>query len=142
MPTKNIGKIARAKSRKYAAGPGGRPLLFPNADSFSDIFEHVDSGKKIVAVLKSDDPQIKDKMGIGNWVMMSGGKSFHATPKKVVIEALEKSLILVNYDEIYFEIVDRGGGDALVLAKYNQIIGSRYLAIIDPRTIPNYKPKR
>ena len=40
--------------------------------------------------MKSDYPGSKDKMGIGNWVMMSGGKSFHASPKKVVIEALEK----------------------------------------------------
>jgi hypothetical protein len=142
MPTKNVGTVSRAKSRKYSASPGGTPILFPKADSFFDIFDQVDSEKKTVAVMKSDYPGSKDKMGIGNWVMMSGGKSFHASPKKVVIEALEKTLIIVNYDTIYFEIVDRGGGNALVIAKYNHIIGSRWLAFIDPRTIPNYKPKR
>ena len=138
------GASQRAKERKYTESEG-RKVLFPEADTFKDIFEQVDSGKKIVAVIKSDYEK-GSQMSVSNWVSSSRvghgvDHSFYATPKKSVIEAIEENMIIVSYDEIYFEIVDRGGGSALVLAKYNQIIGSRYLAFIDPKTIPGYGKK-
>ena len=129
-----------AKSVAFAKETLGKTVLVPSASKFSDIFESVDAGKKIVAVMTAD----KDRMKISNWVRVGKAhkvrgeypSSFHATPKKSVLEAMDKSMIVVKYDEIYFEITVRSAGEALVTAKHNQILGDRWLGFIDPKTIP------
>jgi hypothetical protein len=128
----------RQESRRFLERQG-RPVLMKGADSFNDVFESVDQGKKIVAVSTAKMGRTTERMGFSNFVSMSrvpGRHSMYATPKREVLQALEGSMIVVAHDEVYFEIVDRGGGNALVVAKHNAIIGSRYVAIIDPSTIP------
>ena len=141
MPTKSngSGKAARTKERKFAADQG-RTVLFPDVETFSGIFEGVDPGKKIVAVIQSDYDK-KAKMGISNFVSLSSGGSFYASPKKEVLQLIERNMVIVAYDEIYFKIVIRSKNSALVVAQHNQIIGSRWLAIIDPKTVPSIKSK-
>jgi len=44
-------------------------------------------------------------------------------------------MLPVDYDSIYFTINARDDVTALVTAQYNQIIGSRWLALIDANSI-------
>lgn len=51
---------------------------------------------------------------------------------------LETTILHVPNDSIYFELIRRDDGTALVTAQYNVIIGSRWLAVIDAATIPAF----
>lgn len=141
MATKFTKSVAFAKQI-------GKTILFPGGSKFSDFFESVDSGKKIVAVMvstfSSTGRKQNDSQKISNFVSITKAAkvkkeyphSFYATPKKDVLAAMDKNMIVVNYDEIYFQISVRSATEALVLAKHNQIIGDRWLGFIDPKTIP------
>lgn len=73
---------------------------------------------------------VSDPLGV-HW------RSMWVRPTLALWLKLHETMIKVDYDAIYFHIVIRTDG-ALVLAQYNQIIGSRWIALIDPATIPTY----
>jgi hypothetical protein len=39
-------------------------------------------------------------------------------------------------DGLYFQLIQWNADEAVIILNHNQIIGSRWLAVIDPRTIP------
>ena len=45
-------------------------------------------------------------------------------------------MLLLDNDTMTFQITERSSGTALVTIQYSLILGSRWLAIIDPATIP------
>jgi hypothetical protein len=45
-------------------------------------------------------------------------------------------MLQIDHDTIYFEIVERQDNTALIVAKYNAIIGGRWLAVIPGSEIP------
>lgn len=68
--------------------------------------------------------------------------TFYVKPRQEVLDALRAEMILVDGDTVSFEGVVRGEADAvdtttlLVIAKYGQIIGSRWLGIIPALELP------
>lgn len=59
-----------------------------------------------------------------------------AVPSQEVIDAVRTNMLCIAYDSIYFALHFDDDGTARVYATYNQIIGSRLLAIVDAATIP------
>lgn len=124
-------------------------MPFKDAKSFFDVFES--------AVPYDHKQPLKDRLEwtmvgdykelanhhtsgnvITNYCMVSGKeyRSFHVRPKQEVIEYVRNNMIPVYYDHIYFQVVVRNDNTALITASYNQIIGSRWLALVDADTVP------
>lgn len=62
-------------------------------------------------------------------------KSFNVIPSSAVLGAIEKTMLTIDYDQIYFEVISRPEWDYIsVYAKYNQILGSRLIAIVDKQS--------
>jgi hypothetical protein len=80
-------------------------------------------------------------MHIGNHLVISGPGVDYTSGKVYVtsytVELAEQHLIPIAYDEIYFELI-MFDDCAHLYIKYNQIIGSRLMAIIDLATIPDW----
>ncbi len=51
-------------------------------------------------------------------------------PTEALMTFMRTDMVLVNHDEIYFKVYLYENGSARVWAQYNQIIGSRLLAIL------------
>jgi len=135
----------REETRKYATATRG--LLMPRAYRFSQLFDPPAPSKKIVATFTAKGSLTRggrrksESMKVSNWINVSGAGagihgSFYANPKSALIERLKATHLVVDHDELYFEIVIRDKASALVLSKHNQILGSRQIAVIDPSTIP------
>lgn len=60
-------------------------------------------------------------------------------PRKAVIDAIGERVILSDGYTFHFEVIVRGDGTALVIVKHDQIIGSRWLAIIHAETVPGFR---
>ena len=75
-------------------------------------------------------PDCKTPAYIQCWLTFSGHKfdSLDVLPTQELIEYVDKNMLAIDYDRIYFEIVTRDDCYAL-RANYNQILGSRLLAI-------------
>lgn len=62
-------------------------------------------------------------------------KSFNVIPSSAVLDAIEKTMLVIDYDEIYFDFISLPEWDYVtVYAKYNQILGSRLIAIVDKQS--------
>lgn len=53
-----------------------------------------------------------------------------------LVEWISENMLNISHDNIYFEAILRNDGSCLLVAQHNQIIGSRYLAYLDPETLP------
>ena len=121
----------------------GRKIAFPDARSLADLFDDViqidpRSGLQAptVATFPSWDKGNRSKSYLSGYMTVGAGHSFHVKPKSEVVEFIRNNMLHGSNDRIYFRVVVWENGEALVMAEYNQIIGSSYLAVIDAATIP------
>lgn len=135
----------RALRRRYGrAGYTSKPLVFPDVRSFGELFEGYAPWNSTLSRRSTPQafPPVKvegAKGSIGPYLVVSGGehRSMAVKPNQAVIDYIVSNMFsILSDDTIYFEIVIRDENEALVTAKYNKIIGSRWLALIDPKTIP------
>lgn len=136
-----------AKTSK-AYVPPGHDLLFPWATRFEQLFEtwgptRDPSWSTKIGWISTPGmhPAMKrESMTITPFVSVrekgGGYRSFYAKPRAEVVTKLQRSMVISNYDQIGFQIVVRDARQALVSAQHSQIIGSRWLAFIDPKSIP------
>ena len=104
-----------------------KEIAFPNIRRFSDLFGEIEPKK---------DRPFADKAVISNWLHYSKPyRSEYREPRPIVLEYIRGNMLPVDYDSIYFEVIDRGDNETLIVAKYNQIIGSRWLAIVDTDSV-------
>lgn len=81
-------------------------------------------------------------MVIGNYLQMRymdesiGHHSFAITPTEELKELICNNMLRINWDHIYFEIIVYTNNKAMLIAKYNLIIVSRWIAMIDVNSIP------
>ena len=111
-----------------------KPLAFPRRkklggfflpDTFSLVFPN--TKQETLKVDGSDGPLF---IQTGGSITGKTFRSFRAIPNDKVVNWIAMNMLSIDYDTIYFEIVERADGTALILAKYNRIIGSRYLGLI------------
>ena len=57
-------------------------------------------------------------------------------PAPAVAAVIQEMVSLIGDEDVFVEITLREDGSALALAKYNRILGSRWLAEIDPASVP------
>lgn len=126
-----------------------RPLAFPQATHFSQLFRLVPKGTKGAAWVFEDynlrtGRARQETIYIGPYLSVSlGHQSLYVRPHPRVIEDIKRNMIAAGVnDEITFEIVVRDLEQALVVAKNSSIIGSRWLALIKPSSIPEFASRR
>lgn len=100
------------------------PLL--DNTNFSELFTFTDKKMKFLTAVKHSVSSfmcgsIDDKY-----------KSFNVIPSPAVLDAINRTMLLIDYDEIYFDVITRSDWNHVdVYAKYNQILGSRLIAMVD-----------
>lgn len=103
------------------------PMYLPDAKKLSDLFPHIepyDAGKK------AGRWDTDGNRGLIFCNVSGGGKSFLVQPSAEVVKVVTNALKIVFDENIYFTIVIRDNGTALITAQYNLIIGSRWLVVL------------
>lgn len=112
-----------------------RSVAFPDIRTFAELFP----------VLTDERQAHKwEKSEVSNWIQIKdrdGYRHAYAVLPQWLIDWVQANMLPVDYDSIYFTINARDDVTALVTAQYNQIIGSRWLALIDANSI-NVPSKR
>ncbi len=114
-----------------------KPLLFPDAHAFGDIFlDDFQDGANADPLWSSPDvPSFKITNGIG--VRMSRFYYYGTvTPRAKVIDALAKVMLHVERCHARFQVIERDDGLCLVTCEYGVIIGNRYVALVNRGTLP------
>lgn len=122
-----------------------RPLLLPNIRSFGQLFDykgvwdHAAEPDILVA------PRYIGRNELGPFCSVKlanpegrhyHGRSLSVRARDIVIEAIEPRIVTPD-DHLSFEIIEHHKtGMALVICQHGYIIGSHWLAYIDPSTIP------
>ena len=129
-----------------------RPIALPDVRRFDQLFV---SWRPWVSNLRERPRGIPipavdhDKRGralrrfmeIGPYLTVSPGHhSFHVVPSERTVDAIRVNTISIAYDTISFEVIVWDPTEALVVAKHGQIIGSVWLAVVDPLTVPGWLP--
>lgn len=127
-----------------------QPVAFPEAKRFSDLFVRATAHKAPDAPAPvpwtfTDNwgrRPVQRTIDIGPYCSMRTPEGFDALsvePTQAVVDFIKVAMLPTAHDTIGFEIVFRDDGTALVLARNNQIIASRWLAYIDAATVPRFK---
>ena len=126
-----------APTLEYKQGIGigedswGKPLAFPRFTKFSELFSewrlwvHNES-KKYPQDHGVDDYCLALRTDLED--------SLHVKARTGVVEWVNANMIRSDYDSWYFELVQRGDG-LLVVVKNNQILASRWLALLDAESV-------
>ena len=104
--------------------------------SFSDLFTDRRAWNSETDGHPND---VEPDTGIGHYMAVSGGpayRSFWVRPTPRLVDFITRHMFLLDDDRKYFEVVERVDGTALILAKYNQILGSRWLTIVPTDSLP------
>jgi hypothetical protein len=129
-----------------SAAKDGRGIVFTAYRTLSSLFEVATE----VEDLSRYKPTVVHKWPLDTgWAELSsfctvGGAKvdrgcLDVRPRKAVVDAIGERVILSDGYTFHFEVVVRGDGTALVLVKYDRIIGSRWLAIIHAETVPGHR---
>lgn len=129
----------------------GQPVAFPEARVWRDVFE---SETIITSLQGYKSKHVKEwkcdellrhggvSKGTGRAYLMSftsgysGNTWFDTVPTQKTIDYIGFKMLLCDQYRINILYTVRDNGTALIYAQYNQISGSRWLAIIDASTIP------
>jgi len=122
-----------------------KPLLFPQAKKFSDIFEDyayvpmVGSSIPKFSERKAWTSEIRSSSGvmkIGPWTKIDTDEHLFVKPKANVLKRIKDSLIVIDDDETYYSIINHANGKSLICIYYNRILGDRWIALISTKSIP------
>ena len=106
-----------------------RPVAFPEIRTFAELFPVLTDEKQSHPFCKSE---------VSNWIHISGVYGYDSTRAVLpqwLIDWIQNNMLAVDHDSIYFNVIVRDDQHALVTAQYNQIIGSRWLALIDANSV-------
>lgn len=122
-----------------------KPLAFPAVKDFAELFPTVKLNPTGDApTLYKAKSWCKESMFyLTGYMMVSAtGKHYsaHVTPSPMVLEYLKTNVLHCGNDRMYFEVIGRAGGKALVIAQHNVIIGNHWLAEVDAATVPGLVP--
>jgi len=116
--------------------PVGKHLIFP-VNRFDELFDDYrpwsqEDSFEPIQIHK----QYVESMYIGSYCMLRGGNALRVKPNQKLVRGIEESMIAIEYERTHFEIIDHDDGRSLVVCSHGQIIGSRWLARIDSKTVP------
>jgi len=118
---------------------GDRPLLFPQYTDFKEVFtKWIRSGKEETLpahLWKNSEGRV---VRIGPMISISGGRGYcygYVQPTEEVLNRIK--LMMFHLSDIHFKAIFRDDEtQVLISATYDQIIGSRWIAIVRPDTVP------
>jgi len=113
-----------------------KQIAFPETTKLSELFDSF--------TLRTATEHLQSVRTDGGHTVSKGGhisgrdglKCFHAEPTDAVLDYISNSMLNLDRDSLYFEVVIRNDGRALVVVKHNNIIGSRWLALLDASELP------
>lgn len=122
-----------------AARESGKEVLFPLARRFGELFRFARPASMEPGSWRA---RVVHRFGEAAQVLSHLSLSGHGVERRTldvqpfpgVLTAIEKSMISSDY-RIDFEAVVRDNGTALVLARYDRILGSRWIAVVDAATV-------
>jgi hypothetical protein len=106
-----------------------RPVAFPDIRTFAELFP-------IMTTERQAHPW--DSAEVSNWIQVRSPDGYahgYAVLPQWLIDWIQENMLAVPHDSIYFQVIVRDDVSALVTAQYNQIIGSRWLALIDANSV-------
>lgn len=108
-----------------------RMVRFPKVTSFAELFTEARSEDGIIPHVPWGDETISPFC-----IVSSPGdfRALYVRPAQGLIDLIKDVMILTGHG-VHFHVVERDDGTALVLAQYQQILGSLWLAIVDPATV-------
>lgn len=84
---------------------------------------------------------IRTVMTIGPFLSVKPGRSvFAIEPSRLTLEAITSGTVSIPYDTISFATIVWDPTAALVVATHAKIIGSVWLAVVEPATVPGWLP--
>lgn len=122
-----------------------KPLMQPHVESFKDFFprhsDYKDDGGPNGKTIRVGDGLTGKEFDwrIGPYcILRRNGRcySLHVDLADCVLSRVRESMLPIENDTIYFEVVEHNNGWALVVANYNVIIGSHYLGYVRTDTVP------
>ncbi len=128
-----------------------RDVAFPDAKSFADLFDSAEpwTGKdepvhywegqayRAPAKGKKSGRYYNTRIPFSRYCCIDQGESLAVLAKPHVLEAVKARTVFTDErDSMYFRIILRTDGTALVTCDHNLIIGGPWLARIDASTIP------
>jgi hypothetical protein len=123
------------RARREQLSAEVKPIYFLDADHFSELFDEwrwwTEDRSGSYAPISIEKPHARG-MEIGDYCYGLNTpleNSLHVRPNEKLIEFISDNMFPIDHDRIYFEIVARVDG-VLVMAKYNKILGSRWLALL------------
>lgn len=127
-----------ALRKRYGRAFTAKPLAFPHVRSFHDLFSSARPWRS--SDLQGRGAKVgkgREANTVGHYLVMSGRgghESFYVTPTSMVTDYIASNMLAIG-DRLHFEIVNRSDG-ALVIVSHGKILGSRWLAMVDPSTLP------
>jgi hypothetical protein len=104
------------------------PIYLPAAKKLSDLF------KEVLPYNPNERGHWNGAQNCGLIYCHTSGKtnynSFHVMPTQAVCEIVGAAQKVVEDENMYFSLVFRDDDTVLVIAQYNQIIGSRWLCVL------------
>jgi len=131
-------------TNEHSQNINGRKCIFPSANTFQDLFE---TAKVWEGTRRGGEPTkphtwtyAGEDMLIGPYCSIRESyDSLAVRARDKVIDTIKRHTIHVDNDSMSFEIIHWDEDRALVLCSHSVIIGSVWLAIIDPSTVPVFE---
>jgi hypothetical protein len=130
---------SRIRDGIRSAVASGKPVMFPKARSFVELFldahaiADLSPGRyRPKAVHRFGDPGREGT--VSSFCSVSDGAALDVTPRSPVLLGIQAAMLPAY--RIDFKVVVRPDGTALVAACYGEILGDRWLAIVDPQSVP------
>jgi len=149
MSSTTISESARREALDNFAELHKRDFLLPDAASIGDIFTSLgkDIEEQVLGSFCGEsyrDPGTSrsrvDRCQISNsvWAFRTrlNGHFRCGGVQEGVLQKIRENMLPVDNDRLYFEIVEwEKDGLALVIVKHNQILGQRYIALVDAASL-------
>jgi hypothetical protein len=114
----------------------GYVLVMPEAMAFSDVFASwgYHGTQCVEAYTKMPGAE---RLTFSSYACLSDSFwSFSVVPKPEMLERLAKVLVVDSDDSLTTKVVIRHDNSALIVVQYDTIIASRWVALVDPATLP------
>jgi len=114
-----------------------KQIYFLNIIDFNDLFDAWDGAYQSSNEKKWPLISLNNAEGAAiQSYCQTSNEAIQVLPNNKVIKTIQDSMIIYDYERFYFELVHIDDG-VLAIVKYNSIIGSRWLALLDPSTVPD-----
>jgi len=118
----------------------GRNVLFPEARRLADVMESaiprqylLRQATRVVHTWRLDSGGVAT---LSSYCGVAKADNLDVVPKPELVKRLGETLMLSNRYSIYSKIVAHDNGVAVLYAEYDQIIGSRIVAVVHSRSVP------